>query len=180
MRIKDRVLTPPRPSKITFFREDEQGNPANIEFTCGAVLDYRDFDSLCPRPKPPLVTKRDGSQYHDDTDKKYLQRLQDWSDAKIDWLVIQSLRSTEGLEWDTVDYKDPQTWSKYENELRTILTEGEYNRLFNAVIEANSPSSNRRSEALNVFTPSQVPEVGATNSQVEEPTTTTSSVPANG
>lgn len=181
MRIKGKSPTPPRPVTVTIYREDENGSPANFVFTCGAVLDFSKYEELNPRPKAPLITPRGGTPYHDENDGKYKLRLDAWGDLKVKWLAFQSLKATDGLEWETVNDNDPQTWKNFETELKTFLTEGEYTRLFNAILDANSPTQNRRSEAMDVFTESQPGEVGsAIPSQQGEPTTTTSSVPANG
>jgi hypothetical protein len=173
-------LTPPKPVKVVIFREDESGNPANVTFLCGAVLDYGEFDKLCPEPKPPLVTKvGTGESYTDTNDSKFRDKVSKHSNTKLDWLVIQSLRATEGLEWETVNYSDPETWKNYETELKSFLTEGEYQRVFAGVLDANAPTSNRRREAMDVFTQSQAGEVGSvTGSPQGEPTNTKSSEPA--
>lgn len=180
MRIRNRQLAPPKPVTVTIYREGDDGKPANIEFVCGAVLHYDEFDKLCPPPKPPLVTKvSTGEQNVDPTDRKYRNSVSKWSDLRVDWLMVQSLKSTPDLEWDTVKYDDPETWSNYESELKAFLTESEYNRIINGIMIANSPTENRRQEALDRFTRTQeAAEPPESTSQVDEPTTMPSSEPA--
>lgn len=181
MRIRNKQVVPPKPVPVTIYRENEAGEPDNFEFICAAVLSYDDFEKLCPSPKPPLKTKMStGEQTVDTNDRRFKAALNKWSERRVDWLMIQSLRATPGLEWDTVKYDDPETWANYESELKQVLTEGEYNRIVQSIIDANSPSENRRREALDRFTRTQeAAEPPESTSQVEEPTNTPSSEPAN-
>lgn len=180
MKIRNRQLVPPKPVVVTIYRENDDGTPDNIDFICGAVLDYGEFDKLCPTPKPPLVTKLStGEQSYDNQDKRFKQAVEKWSGMKIDWMILQSLRHTEGIEWDTVKYNDPETWGNHEAELKTFLTENEVNRVVQGVISANSPTQNRRKEALDSFTPTQeAAEPLDSTSQQDEPISTPSTEPA--
>lgn len=175
MKIKGQQVSPPKPVEFVIYREDAEGNPANITFLCGAVLDYSEFEKLCPVPKAPLRTDiKTGEQTRDTNHKRFRIDNDLYADRRINYMIIKSISATPDLEWDTVKLDDPETWKNYESELRTFLTPAETTLLVNAAIEANSPSKNRRKEALENFTAlgDQVQlEIG---SQVEEPTTTPS------
>lgn len=181
MKLKGQKAAPPKPLKVEFFREDEQGNPANITFLCGAVLDLNEsFERYCPEPKPPLVSDlKSGQQYHDESDKKYLAKRTAWGTRRISFLVIRSLLSTPELEWENVKVEVPDTWDKYREELNEFLTPVEITRLVNAVLEANNPSENRRKEALENFSSTPQQTQKATSSPEDEAISTLSSEPAN-
>jgi hypothetical protein len=181
MRIKGKSVIPPKPVKAIIYRESDDGKPDNIEFLCGAVIDYSEFNRLYPQPKPPHVLDvKNNTEYHDTKDKKYIKKIEQWSDMKIAWMTIMSLNATPGLEWETVKLDDPETWMNYEKELKQVLTEAEFHRIINSVVDANSPNANRRREALDVFTDTAPEEPAASQSQKEEATISASGGPANG
>jgi hypothetical protein len=128
-----------------------------------------------------LVSKQStGESYSNTNDRRYKAAINNWSSLKVDWMMIQSLKATDGLEWETVDYHNPETWTGWETELKEFLTESEHNVLVQGILAANSPSQNRRQEALDRFTVTQEQEASEEPSPVEEPTSTPSSEPANG
>ena len=91
----------------------------DIPFECKAVLDFTEFDQLCPAPTPPTVTTPgDGIQVPDLEDEEYKKTVVVHGKKRIDWMILKSLSSPQGLEWDTVDMKDPETWANYETELQ--------------------------------------------------------------
>jgi len=180
MRIGKRVLVPPRPTKLTIYRENDKGEPDNIDFICGAVLDYTEFEKLCPQPKAPLkMNIKTGENTVLPNDPAFRKKLNDWSDLRIAWMCIQSLKATPDLEWDTVKYDDPETWLNWESELRSILTESEVDKLRLGIYSANAPTENRRQEALDVFSQLQAAEPVNSNSPQGELMNTPSSEPAN-
>ena len=134
MRIKGKLIGAPKPRLCIIEREGEQ-----FVFTINAVLDYSKFDELCPTPKPPKVMTPGGGVSEDTTSGVYLQQLQDYSENKTHWLLINALRETDGLEWEKVDEEDPSTWKEYLVELKESgLTEGEVAYLINQVYQTNS------------------------------------------
>jgi hypothetical protein len=126
-----------------------------IVFRAKAVLDYSDFDQLCPEPKPTIKTYPDGRQEENDQSPKYKEKRLDWAKKRSDWLIIESLRATEDLEWDTVSYSDPETWSNYQKELQANFTTGEVNQIIGAVMAANSMDDTRFDEAKQHFLEAQ-------------------------
>jgi hypothetical protein len=172
MRKAGKKINPPKPIKVTIYRDNEQ-----IDFLCGAILSYDEFEKICPVPKAPLITNlKTGGISSDVSDKRYQARLDEWSEMRVAWMIITSLASSEDIEWDTVDKNNPSTWMNYRSELAEFLTETEIGRLVNGCVEANSPTQKRRDEALGNFTPSQ-PENQITSSPPEELTSTSSTEP---
>lgn len=173
MRVRGKTVTAPPPVHCDIYR-----GPEKITFVCNAVLDYEKFDDLVPVPKPPLITSRKaGTSTRDVNDPSFLEKVNRYATLRTAYLVITSISGTPDLEWDMVKLDDPETWFKYEDELRSFLSEPEMERLTKAVMEANSPTEARQSEALDRFTPSQE-EAESSQSQVGELPTTPSGEPA--
>jgi hypothetical protein len=151
MRIKGKLIGAPKPRLCVIERGDEQ-----FVFTINAVLDYSAFDKLCPTPKPPKVMKPGGSVSEDPMNGSYLKKLQDYSEQKTHWLIINALKETEGLIWDKVDEDDPDTWKFYLDELKEGgLTEGEVAHLINQAYLCNSLDESKMDEARERFIRSQ-------------------------
>lgn len=180
MKLNGKPVKPPSPVVVTIYRENEEGQPENLKFFCGAILDYSKFESVCPQPKPPVVMRVKGGTEIDDKDKRYQAKLDTWSERRVQWMIISSLNFTPGLEWETVDLNKPDTWPNYEDELKTFLTSREHDRIVGGVIEANSPSENRRTEAIENFTSTPVDQsLEDSISQAVEHITTPSGEPVN-
>jgi len=150
----------------------------DIIFQCSAVLDYSEFEKRCPEPKPPTVKQPGKPDTVDRDNPKYLARLDEFGTKKMDWMVLQSLAGTPGLEWETVDLDNPDTWSGYKDELAESFTDMEIGMLVSKVMEANIPDEKRQKEALDRFVAMQAAGSPST-SQKDEPTSTTSGGPAN-
>lgn len=169
MKLKGKKGTPPKPVKVVIFRENDDGDPDNLIFLCGAVLDLDKFEKVCPMPKPPLTTNlKLGTQVHDTNDPRYKKRIDLWHDQKVDYLVIRSLEATPGLEWEKVNIKKPDSWHGFRDELREFLTDQEMGRIIGGCFDANNPSENRRKEALDVFSRTPSPEAVVTTSPEDE------------
>ena len=97
----------------------------DLIFEASAVLDFTDFDKLCPIPKPPTILKPGGIKVKNVEDPEYNKKLNEWAEKKDAWIYITSLRTTSGLEWETVKYDDPETWSNYSDEMDKIFTNNE-------------------------------------------------------
>lgn len=179
MKLHGKKASPPKPISVKIFREDDDGNPANLIFLCGAVLDLDvAYEALCPPPKPPLtMIVATGEQKKDTNDKRYQKSLDDWHERKTCYFYIRSLASTPDLEWETVDVTKPDTFKLLDKELGEFLTPAECRQIFSACYQANAPTENRRKEAIDVFVPTQS-EAAPLPSQEEEAINMLSSVPA--
>jgi hypothetical protein len=143
MKYFDKTFDSPYTQYCVIPRED-----INIVFRCTAVLNDEKFLALCPEPKPPI--KSDGTLLFDDP--TYKKKSLEWVDKKLSWLFLMSVKDTEGLTWDTIDYNNAETWSRYRQELRdAFFTDGEINRIVETVFKVNSLNPELFEEALQSF-----------------------------
>ena len=124
----------------------------NLVFRAQAVLDYEEFEALCPAPKPREIIKPGGERTLALNEKSYQDALQEWASRKTDWMVLKSLQATEGLEWETVNMDDSGTWANYQNELKEAsLSPPEIARIVNAVTVACGLDQRKIDEATEAF-----------------------------
>jgi len=93
----------------------------NLVFKAQSVLDYDVFDAVCTTPKPREIIKPGGERTLAFNEQAYLDAMNKWASKKTDWMVLKSLEATEGLEWETVNMDDPDTWNNYQEELKACL-----------------------------------------------------------
>lgn len=151
-----------------------------IIFLARALLDFDEFDRLCPQPKPKMIVKRGEGPVPNLDDKSYLLAIDQYNDKRLGYMVIKSLEATPDLEWDKVNIKDPNTWVLWKEELKDAgFSDGEKARILNGVLAANSLSEAKIKEARESFLLSQQ-ERQKQFSQMEEQETTESGEPVNG
>jgi len=111
----------------------------NIFFIAEAIPNFDQFEKLVKLPKPPEKILPGGVKQPDLQNPKYIEKLQEYSQMRSDYVIIASLSSTPDLEWEIVDLIKPDTWCKYRDELLSSgLTELEIMRLITSVSKANS------------------------------------------
>jgi hypothetical protein len=116
------------------------------------LIDYNRFKELVKTPQPPLVTKAGGVKTEDYTDATFVNAVSRFNTLRAAYMVIESLKETDGLEWETVKDDDPDTWPNYEQELLDAgLTQNEINHIMGAVMNANSMNESRFEEARERF-----------------------------
>lgn len=129
--------------------------PRNTEpmiFKAKPVMDYSEFDKLCPEPTVPKIHKPGQPPAPDYSDKKYLQKVQEHSELRIAWMFFQSLSATPGLEWETVESDKPETWKNINNELEAAnLTVIERQQIIGGIMTANSLNESRMTKARESF-----------------------------
>lgn len=114
-----------------------RGEDSQFIFKAAPVVDYTAFDAICPRPNPPVTTRAGGQSFQNVHDKQYVEELNRWGTYKTHWLVLESLKATPELVWDTVIPDDPTTWKNYATELKDFgLTEPEISRIIQLVCDA--------------------------------------------
>jgi hypothetical protein len=148
------------------------GKP-DVIFLAKAVLSYEEFDAICPRPKPPLQRMPGNKLVENAQDPTYLSEVDKYGEYRLAWLILKSLEGTEGLEWDTIDMKNPKTWMNYQDELKAaFFSNMEINRIQQAVFDANAVNEARVNEARENFVRGQA-EAQATSSgpSIEQPST---------
>jgi hypothetical protein len=123
-----------------------------IIFRARMVRDFDSFDALCPRPVPPTRLYPDGRKVADVEDQTYRAALDKYITQKNAWLFLTSLDATPGLEWETVDKSNCDTWTNYYKELEdNSFSDVEINIIMEAVINANSLSRQRVEDATKSF-----------------------------
>ena len=120
-----------------------RGDDEPIILIAEAVLDDSDFKKICPVPQPRL-RKIDGQDIPNIKDSNYIKQVERYSQKRTSWMIIRSLRATEGLEWELVDESDPNTWELYEKELQNSgFSELEINRIVGGCISANGMNESK-------------------------------------
>jgi hypothetical protein len=95
--------------------------------------------------------KPGGIQIKNVEDPIYQASIKDWAGKRTNWIMIQSLRATPGLEWDSVKYDDPNTWANWETELQKVFTAPEISRIMDAITAANGLNEARIERARQSF-----------------------------
>lgn len=140
MKLGGKKIEGPNVETIVIPRTDGR---SDIVFKAQAVLDYAEFDRLCPRPTPPIKMLRGGERQADYEDEAYKKRLNEYGLKRMAWMSLKSLEATEGLEWETVDLGNPNTWLKFEDELTDSgFSDPELQRIRNGVFTANCLNEN--------------------------------------
>jgi len=124
------------------------GETPDIVFHAGAILDMSPFDKFCPEPVPPEKVVKGGKREKNFEDKGYKQALEKYGEKRMAWIIIESLRTTPDLEWETVKYDDHNTWLNYDKEFRNSgFSHVEIQRIQAGVFSANCLNEARLEEA---------------------------------
>jgi len=146
MKIKGVSSTEPRVVTVVIPRES-----GDVVFKAKAVLNEFEYQAKCPMPVPPTIMKRDGTSFADLKDKKYQAAMEKWADHKSDWLMIESLKATDDLVWDTVT-DDPETFGNFRTELQQAgFSRLEVSNIITAILDANGLNQSRIDEATQRF-----------------------------
>jgi hypothetical protein len=136
MKINGKKLDQPYTKVIAFPREGE-----DLVFVATAITSYDEFHRLCPEPRPKLETKPGMAPKPLFNDPKYVAEHDKWYSRKAQWMIIESLKDSPGLEWESVDRLDPETWSNVYAELESAkFTDIEQAKLTNTIFEVNGYS----------------------------------------
>ena len=147
MKVGGVTLTPPDAVTVVIPR-----NAGDIVFKAGPILDYSVFETLCPSPTPPSRTFPGGRREIMFEDPVYVEAINMWAEQQTDWTAITSLRATEDLEWETVNYDDPATWKNYKKEFSEAgLSRMEQAAIFKAITDACGLTQDKIEEATKNF-----------------------------
>lgn len=113
MKIAGMKLTGPRIETLVLPRQD-----GDIVIKARAVLDFKEFENMCKEPKPKMKMAPGGGSVPVVTDEEYIKKLTAFAALKTSWMIIESLKATEDLEWETIKPDDPETWGNYKDELK--------------------------------------------------------------
>ncbi len=151
MKMNGRKLSGPSTEVVVIPKRDGE-----LVFKAQAVLSYEDFYKLCPKPIPPTIVRPGGIKSQNTEDKDYLKAIEAWAANQTSWMILQSLKATPELEWETVDPVQPNTWDNYQKELKAAgLSDPEINRIVMCVIDANGLNNKKIDEATAAFLASQ-------------------------
>lgn len=129
---------------------------AEIVFLIKPVLDYDGFDKVCPRPEPPTGIDGKGNKTVNTSHPTYLEAIDTWAQQRMDWLFLQAIVDTEGLEWDTIKQEDPTTYCNFTKELMEAgIPEGYIETLKMKIIQVCGLDPERIEEATKRFLASQ-------------------------
>ncbi len=144
------------PNVVTIVIPRDTGN---VVFKATAVFDYEPFAKLCPEPAPPVGMKPGGIKVIQTNDPAYRAATLERNVQLNRWIVLESLKATEGLTWEKVDLENPETWKYYREELKdAFFTNAEINLIVDGCLEANSLDETKLEEARNAFLVGQAAE----------------------
>lgn len=148
MKIKGQRPASPQPVIVVIPRGDD-----DIVITCNPVFDFEPFDKLYPMPKAPVIRHASGERVEDVNDVKFQDKVMTRSRRRTAWLILESLKGTPELEWETIDPSDPATWENVYKELKdAYFSDMELNHILQGVIQASAMDETRLVEARKRFT----------------------------
>ncbi len=154
MLYKGQKRSGPRVETVVFPRQG--GNDFIINAAC--VRDYTKFDGLCPAPKPPEGIQPGSMSpvpLFDDPAFKEAQRK--WAGQRMTWMILESLKATPEIQWESVNPDDPATWENYDEELKEAgFSDFEIMRIVNLVLSACGLDQAKIDEATTRFLAGQV------------------------
>lgn len=147
MKIKGRKLDSPVIETLVIPRPD-----GDLVFRAQCVKSYDAFDKLCPKPEAPVIIKPSGEKILDVEDADFSKALNTWAENRITWMLLESLKATPDLEWETVVPNDSATWANFGKELdASNLTTAEVTRIMNLCVEANGLNQSKIDKATKDF-----------------------------
>jgi len=148
-----------------------------VVFRAKGVVDYDEFNELCPAPKPPgKLTKHGWEPLDNDPDYKSLIAIRN---NKLEaWIIITSL-APSNIEWDTVKPENPSTWTNWKQDLKNSgFNSVERQLISRLVFQANSLDEEKLKQARDHFLLGQQPVPDEFSGQTTEPENTPSGKPA--
>ena len=122
-------------------------------FYAKAVLDFQEFNELCPPPTPPVTAfGKDGKKTYDENSPKHKDNLRRHDRQYHGYYILKTLAPTElDLTDEGVSFDDPETWDKVDDVLKDLLGHFEYARLMRFVDAANSIDPDKMAANLETF-----------------------------
>ncbi len=150
MRYKGQQLKGPKRETLVIPRENQE----DIVFQAEAVMDFDDFEIICPPPSPPnkLIPGDPPRQIPNSEDPKYKTEIRDWATKKQTWVILKSLSVTQDLEWEQVDINNPDTYELYMAELKDAgFNNAELQLIVGLALKVNSVDEDKMEEARQRF-----------------------------
>lgn len=137
MKIKGKTLDAKRTEEV-YIPRGENGEDGFV-FTVQSVASFDRFDELVKEPAAPMIHRPGKAPEANVKDKGYQSALEDYNKKRMGYLVIESLKATEDLEWETIKEDEPDTWGNYLEELGSSgLLPMEVGTLVRAILNVNS------------------------------------------
>jgi len=111
----------------------------DIVLRVAAVPYEKEFDTLCPRPEPPVTRDLQGTVVKRDyDDKKYRKQVEEWTERRFNFIVLKSIKN---VDWETVIMSDKETWHNWRQEcLDQGFTDPEVFRITQEVLGVHNPT----------------------------------------
>ena len=86
MKLNGVQIIPPKPIPVVIPRDG-----LDLVFMVQPVLDYTDFEKLCPEPQPPVRTYPGGKTVEEVTDKDYQAAMDVFGEQRLAYMYLKSL-----------------------------------------------------------------------------------------
>lgn len=147
MKVGGVQVTPPPEGLLVLEREE-----GNLVFRARPIpMDAWDqFNKICPEPPVPMVLVK-GEKKANTTDETYQSQLRKLHTKRMAYLCLKSLEPSN-IEWDNVVMDDPDTWEKFEDDLRSAgMTEIEIDKVIKLCVGANTLDEEKLKRARESF-----------------------------
>lgn len=175
MKINGKTFTQPPAKEVVIPHGDDM-----VVFKLQAILDYSEFDALCPLPRPPFRTKVGGESSPVYDDPGYRKATEEWALRRSDWMVLKTLEPTEGLEWTEINMSEPSTWGGWRKEMSSAgFTDSMLAHLVSKITEINGLDQEKIEKATRDFLATRELRQKAQSSLPVEVSSTPSGEPVN-
>jgi hypothetical protein len=147
MKFGEKVLKDNYVGTIVIPKGDDQ-----FVFKCQAVLNFDEFDKLCPQPQAPKIMRPGGEEFENVEDTEFKANRTKWAEYRFHWIILTSLKATKDLEWETVDMTNPETWANHQTELSNAgFSDLEQMAIINKITEVSGLDPDKIEEATTAF-----------------------------
>lgn len=115
MLFKGIALNKPKPELVCLPHEDSPDGV--VPFTVNAITDPTPFMERYPKPKPTKEIFTKGTKIFDENDPKYLSALAEYWSAMEDWVILEAIKDTPDLVFQTVNMDDITTLGNWKKEM---------------------------------------------------------------
>lgn len=122
-----------------------------VEFKFRPLRSDEDFETVCPKPVPPIKIGKGNVKHANIEDPHFKAAVNDWVTKKLDWEFLTSISATEGLEWETVNLAEPDSWKNWRDDAAKVFGKAELNKLFEAFINAQYLTEELMEKARDAF-----------------------------
>lgn len=150
-----------------------------VEFKFRPLRADENFENVLTKPEAPVKVGKGGVKHANIEDKFFKQAVADWVTKKLDWEFLTSISATEGLEWETVDMGNPDTWKNWRDDAAKVFGNAELNKLFGGFLDAQYLTEEVMEKARERFLTGRRELLEESQSQTGEVASTASSKPVN-